>query len=247
MAEAKYYIEIKDKKIPIIIRNYKHKNDIKIFFSGNTLNVSKSKYLSHSKMMKIIMENQDKIYSQYLNILSTENKTIKHWNDGEKFLYNGEEFIVRRELKNLERIYVSIDEDNKEVVIKLPNIDIEEDFIKRNVDKQIKELLKLETEIIMIKRLPYWSNITSIKYKSFKVRDSITKYGSCKPATKELYFSSRLAMLPLEKIDAIIVHELCHITHKNHSREFYELVNRYIPNYKDIDKWLKINSKNLVI
>lgn len=50
-------------------------------------------------------------------------------------------------------------------------------------------------------------------------------------------------MLPEYVIDAIIVHELCHLKYKNHSKEFYELVSKYIPNYKDIDKWLKINGK----
>ena len=247
MSEAKYYIEIKDKKIPTIIRNYKNKNNIKIFFSGNTLNISKSKYLSTSKMMKLIMENEDKIYNQYLNILSLENKTIKHWKDGENFLYKGEQFKVRVELKELQRIYVSINEESKEVIIKLPNIKLEDEYIKRNIDKKIKEILKMETELIMIKRLPYWSQKTNIGYKSFKIRDSITKYGSCKPDTKELYFSSRLAMLPQEKVDAVIVHELCHIIHRNHNKEFYELVKEYIPNYKEIDIWLKNNAKELVI
>ena len=247
MPEAKYYVEIKDKKIPTIVRNYKNKNSVKIFFSGNILNISKSKYLSTKKMMKLLMENEDKIYEQYLKILSLENKTIKHWNDGESFLYRGEIFKVRREYTELQRIYVSIKEESKEVIIKLPNIKLEDEYIKKNIDKKIKEILKMETELIMIKRLPYWSEKTGIRYKSFKIRDSITKYGSCKPDTKELYFSSRLAMLPQEKIDAVIVHELCHIIHKNHGKDFYKLLKKYIPNYEEIDIWLKNNAKELVI
>ncbi len=54
-------------------------------------------------------------------------------------------------------------------------------------------------------------------------------------------------MLPEDKVDAIIVHELCHILHNNHSKEFYELVKKYIPNYEEIDKWLKENSKAILI
>ena len=63
------------------------------------------------------------------------------------------------------------------------------------------------------------------------------------PKTKELHFTSRLVMLKDEAIDAVIVHELCHIVHPNHSKDFYKLVERYIPNYKEIDQYLKINSK----
>lgn len=54
-------------------------------------------------------------------------------------------------------------------------------------------------------------------------------------------------MLPEDKVDAIIVHELCHIIHKNHSKEFYNLVKKYIPNYDEIDKWLKNNSNLIMI
>ena len=73
------------------------------------------------------------------------------------------------------------------------------------------------------------------------------KYGSCIPKTKALHFSSRLVMLKEEAIDAIIVHELCHIVHPNHSKDFYNLVESYIPNYKEIDKYLKENSKLITI
>ena len=54
-------------------------------------------------------------------------------------------------------------------------------------------------------------------------------------------------MLPQDKIDAIIVHELCHMIHKNHSKEFYNLVKQYIPNYDEIDKWLKENGKLILM
>lgn len=53
-------------------------------------------------------------------------------------------------------------------------------------------------------------------------------------------------MLPEDKVDAIIVHELCHIIHPNHSKDFYDLVKKYIPNYDNIDKWLKENGRIII-
>ena len=47
-------------------------------------------------------------------------------------------------------------------------------------------------------------------------------------------------MLPQEAVDAIVVHELSHIVYKNHDKDFYGLVQKYIPNYKEIDKWLNL-------
>ena len=106
-------------------------------------------------------------------------------------------------------------------------------------DKIMKKLLKNNTESLIAERLPYWSKVTGFNYNQVKVRDATTRYGSCMPSKKNLYFSSRLIMLPDDKVDAVIVHELCHMKYKYHDEQFYGLVATYIPNYKEIDKWLK--------
>ena len=108
------------------------------------------------------------------------------------------------------------------------------------------DLLKNNTRYILQSKVPYWSKITSIPYKEFKVNDATSKFGSCIPSKKVLHFSSRLIMLPEDKIDAIVVHELCHIIHPNHSKKFYNLVKEYIPNYDEINKWLKENGKIII-
>ena len=105
----------------------------------------------------------------------------------------------------------------------------------------MKKLLKKNTEKLLEDRVPYWSKITNIPYKEFKVNDATSKFGSCIPKTKRMHFSSRLIMLPENVIDGIIVHELCHIIYPNHSKDFYNLVKKYIPTYPEIHKWLKKN------
>ena len=242
---AKLVIEIKDKKIPIILRNFKNAKTIKMYFNGTTLNITKPKYVSNKLITKMINENKENIYNQYIKIMSTENNIIKHWKTRKKILYKGEQYkIIREEIKE-NTIELKINEKEKVFIIKISQNVKDEELIKYNIDKMIKNLFKNNTECIIQERLPYWSKVTKLPYKSFNVRDAKTKYGSCKPDTKQLYFSSRLIMLPEDKIDAIIVHELCHIVHRNHSQAFYDLVKEYIPNYKEIDKWLKQNAKEL--
>ena len=53
-------------------------------------------------------------------------------------------------------------------------------------------------------------------------------------------------MLPEDKVDAIIVHELCHMKYKYHNKQFYDLVEKYIPDYKEIDKWLNKYGKMIM-
>ena len=242
MSTITQYLKIKELEIPIEIKSYKNSKSIKIYFKGNTLEVTKPKRLSMLALIKILKDDEDKLYEKYKKILASEISTIKQWKTGEIFYYKGEEFTVVREYKNINRISVNLMLEQKQIIISLPK-NIEQEQAKIYVDKLIKKLLKSNTEVLIAERLPYWSKIMQIDYNEVKVRDAITRYGSCMPSKKNLYFSSRLIMLPEDKADAIIVHELCHMKHKNHNKEFYDLVAKYIPNYKEIDKWLKINGK----
>lgn len=239
------YIKIKDLEIPIDIKSYKNSKSIKFYFKGNTLEVTKPKRLSMIALMDILKQEEEKLYNKYKEILASEVTTIKQWTTGEKFYYKGEEFTIIRENKKSRTIEINLELKQKQVIITVPN-NISQQQAKLYLDKLIKKLLKSNTEAVIAQRLPYWSKITQIGYNEVKVRDAITRYGSCMPSKKNLYFSSRLVMLPEDKIDAIIVHELCHMRHKNHNKEFYDLVAKYIPNYKEIDKWLKINGKNIM-
>ena len=241
------YIKIKDKNISVIVRNYKGTNKVKMYFRGNILNISKPSFLSINEMLKIVKNNENEIYNDYMEIMSFESKKIKHWITGERIIYKGEEYIIKREKSKSDMISVIIEADKKQIRINIPAKAINEEDIKINVDKSVKLLFKNNTEAMLKVRLPYWSKKTGIEYNSFKVRDTITRLGSCVHEKKTLNFATRLIMLPIDKVDAIIVHELCHIVYPNHSKEFYSLVKKYIPNYDEIDKWLDKNTNLLVI
>ena len=245
MAVKVNYIIVKDKEIPINIKNYKNAKTIKIYFKGNVLNITKPTRLSLKNLSKIIKENENDIYIKYKKILSSEIQTIKQWKTGEKFYYKGIEFTIKREYENTKKLGIKIDETEQVMKIILP-LDMQEEEVKPNVDILIKKLLKNNTEAVISEKLPYWSKITGLEYNSVKVRDAITRYGSCMPSKKNLYFSSRLVMLPEKVVDSIIVHELCHMVHKEHNKEFYKLAEKYIPDYNQIDNWLSKNGKMIM-
>lgn len=236
------YLKIKEIEIPIDIKSYKNSKSIKIYFKGNTLKITKPKIISIKSVLKIIKQDEEKLYNKYKQILASEITTIKQWETGEKIYYKGQELTIVRNISNTTKLTINLKEEQKQIIITLPE-EINQEQVKKQIDKLIKKLLKANTESVIAERLPYWSQITQIDYNEVKVRDAITRYGSCMPSKKNLYFSSRLIMLPQDKIDAIIVHELCHMKHKYHNKEFYDLVAKYIPNYREIDKWLKINGK----
>ena len=241
-----YILKIKDLEIPFCIKNYKTSKSIKIYFKQDMLVITKSPYVPKREVERLIEKNKEKIYQEYKKIEELKYLNKERWETGQTILYNGEEYIINISYHEKNRIIIKIDEENKMFKIILPNI-IQKKEKEEYIRKAVIKLFKENTEKILQQRLPYWRKITNISYNSVKVRDAKTKYGSCRPKTKALHFSSRLVMLKKEAIDAIIVHELCHIVYPNHSKDFYNLVETYIPNYKEIDKYLKKISKLIQI
>lgn len=240
-----YILKVKDAEIPLSIQNYKKSKSIKLYFREGVLKVTKSPYISKKQVDRLIKNNEEKIYEEYKKILEKNNLSNEKWRTGDIILYKGKEYKINKKYDEKNSVRINLNEELKtfEISIPLSSRKNEEEYIL----KVIRRVFKNNTEVILKDRLPYWSKITKIDYTSVKVKDAKTRYGSCIPSKKALHFSSRLIMLPEKAIDAVIVHELCHIIHSNHSKNFYELVEKYIPNYKEIDKYLKRNSKLIAL
>jgi predicted metal-dependent hydrolase len=77
-----------------------------------------------------------------------------------------------------------------------------------------------------------------VSYKSIAITSAKTRWGSC-AGNNALRFSFRLLYCPKEVIDYVVVHELAHTVQHNHSKKFWQVVERYIPDWKARRKWLK--------
>lgn len=240
------YVVINNVQIPYIIKSYKKSKHIKIFFRDGLVKITKPKYVSEKIAFDFLMSNTENVYNGYLKSLDVKKEKTKQWLDNEKILYRGENYTICREAKECKNVKIYIDDKKQMIIVTVPK-NLEEYEIKKRVDKLIKKHLKTETEEILMETLPYWNNMMNLEHNTVVVKDTIGRYGSCIPTKKALQFSSRLAMLPQEVVDAIVVHELSHIVYKNHNKDFYNLVERYIPNYKEIDRWLKNNSNQIYI
>ncbi len=66
---AKMVLEIKDKKVNTIIRSYSNTKNIKMYFNGVIFNISKPKRVNNKKILEIVKQNEEEIYSKYLEIM----------------------------------------------------------------------------------------------------------------------------------------------------------------------------------
>lgn len=96
------------------------------------------------------------------------------------------------------------------------------------------------------KRVEHYIPFTGGTYTRITIRDQKTRWGS-RSSSGTLSFNYRLMYAPLKILDYVVVHELCHITHMNHSKDFWNMVASILPDYKESRNWLKEHGRELNI
>ena len=106
--------------------------------------------------------------------------------------------------------------------------------------EQIEALKQAAREIIP-KRVAYYSNIMGVTPNSVKITSAAKRFGSCS-GKNGLCFSYRIMMYPDEAIDYVVVHELAHIRHHDHSKAFYDFIAKTLPDYREREAILQERS-----
>lgn len=166
-----------------------------------------------------------------------------------RFLHN--EYKSGDTLELLGRVYTIYIryEDRKSHGGKIEGTNI---FLK--LSKNDKEQNKNRAVKQLLSRLVSHSFLPFIKKRVFELNDrhfkkpitdvrmkyNSSNWGSCS-SKGNVNLSSRLLFAPLEVIDYVIIHELAHLIEMNHSAKFWSIVSHVMPNYKEKEKWLKVN------
>ncbi|MCT4607235.1 MAG: M48 family metallopeptidase [Marinisporobacter sp.] len=118
----------------------------------------------------------------------------------------------------------------------------DENILKR----AMKEWYRKKTSEEVIKRIAYFQKHFLVKPNTIKIKDQKKRWGSCS-SKMNLNFNLRCAMMPELIIDYLVVHEMCHMVHMNHSKAFWQLVRAILPDYKERRIWLKENGMRMNI
>ncbi len=84
-----------------------------------------------------------------------------------------------------------------------------------------------------------YAEIMNLNFGKIKFNNAKTRFGSCNTKTHNLNFSYLLLSKPKDAIESVVVHELAHIVYPNHSKAFYDYIEKYMPDYKERSKKLK--------
>lgn len=110
--------------------------------------------------------------------------------------------------------------------------------------EEIQKMADTAMDIIP-RRVEYFAKLIGITYSRITIRNQKTRWGSC-TAAGNLNFNCLLVMTPPEVLDSVVVHELCHRLHPDHSKAFYDAVYKVFPEYDRCDRWLKENGRLLI-
>lgn len=107
------------------------------------------------------------------------------------------------------------------------------------------ESMKRYIKKLISERAASFAAVMGVSFGKITVRSQKTRWGSCSSAGN-LNFNCLLALCPSEVIDYVVVHELCHLRHMNHSRAFWNEVAKYLPGYAEQKDWLKRHQSEIM-
>ena len=161
------------------------------------------------------------------------NRYIRSYESGDIFLYLGNEYILEV-LVDKTTIGTSVSLENNKLIVRSNS------NTKDVIQRALKNWYTDETLGITKERINYYKLFFEDTVTSIKIKDQKSRWASC-TYKNEILFNLRCSMMPIQIIDYIVVHEMCHMEHRNHSKDFYLAVERILPDYKQRVKWLKNN------
>lgn len=221
--------------------NYKNRTSIGVYIDAyGNVEVQAPKGTSDEKVIQLIEGNWDQILQK------SKEKKERFLGPKERVYHHGESFLY---LGNTYPIQISQDQTIKQdhVVFEEGTLQI---FVKQLEDEKIKQALKRfyyqRCKALVEKSIRNHQRHFKVKPRSIRITDSKANWGTC-DSQLQLTFNWRLAMAPIEVIDYVVVHEMCHMVHLNHNRSFWRLVGKMSPNFKEQENWLALSSWKMTV
>ena len=176
------------------------------------------------------------VTTNYLTSLTTINKLIK----------NNTTFINKQLTKEdfkKEEIF-KLFGNSYDIIYGFKDTEIENNKIYTKDLKTLNKYLTKYITNIYNERLDYYYHLfeENIPIPNLKIRKMTSRWGVCNIKNHNVTLNLELSKYNIECLNYVIVHELSHFIHPNHSKDFWLLVSKYYPNYKEIRKYLRTNS-----
>ena len=160
-------------------------------------------------------------------------KVTKEYVNGESFMYMGRNYSLQIvENSNIKKPHVKLYQGKFYIETNTRD----QDILRQTMENWYRE----KTLEKVIERVEYFKPYINRVPRSIRVKEQKKRWGSCN-YKGDLMFNWRISMAPSDVLAYIVLHEMCHLIHFNHSRDFWNLLESIMPDYRDKKEWLKIN------
>lgn len=198
--------------------------------------------------IEIVKKNNKNTYIRVKDnkIIVTTNYFVNN-REIEKLINNNRAFIdkaLNKSNKRKEDTSFKLFGHSYDIIFGFFSTEIEENKIYTKDEKELNKYLSKYIYNIYNERLNYWYNLfeENIPTPNLKIRKMKSRWGVCNLKNKNVTLNLELSKYDTTYLDYVIVHELSHFIHPNHSKEFWTLVSKYYPKYKEARKYLRDNS-----
>jgi len=208
-------VNINNHLVKVIIKRKKIKNIYFRFDEKLNLVVSASIHISNQEILKLITKNKNSLEKMFLEAQKLNIKNQEFWYLGQKYDLKYDPGIKEIEFQN--------------------------GVIFAQNETMLNKFLQKQTQDIFIYEVNNLKKIIKTPAFSLKIRKMKTRWGVCNYKLKTITLNSELIRYSKEALRYVIIHEMCHFYHHNHSKDFWHMVSIYYPNYKIARK--ELNNK----
>lgn len=233
----KEYLQFQEHQVEIRRRRYLTRLGVSVYPNGK-ISVSANKTLSQKVILKFLLSKQSWIERTVGDIEKFRKKyPPKTFSTGEKYPFLGKEY----ELSLVEGKRFKIQFVDQKLELSLPrNPDLLSSSDREKFFQIMKKSYKEVAKKIITARVEVYSQKMKLYPTGLGFRSQKTIWGSCSAANK-ISLNCKLIVAPMEVIDYVVVHELAHIRHKNHSKRFWGHVDKYVSSREFSKQWLSEN------
>ncbi|HKJ38475.1 MAG TPA: SprT family zinc-dependent metalloprotease [Anaerolineales bacterium] len=181
--------------------------------------------MSEKIIQEFVVKHANWVEKKQAEMRATTPVQPKQYQPGETFLYLGREYALE------------VVQDQKKKLVLDDRFLLAESVLK-NAEQVFQDWYRQQARLIISERIKFFAEKYEFHYDRIRITSARTRWGSCS-SKGTLNFSWRLIMTPLDIVDYVVIHELAHTVHHNHSKRFWGLVEKILPDYKDQRKRLK--------
>ncbi|BBB92734.1 MAG TPA: SprT family zinc-dependent metalloprotease [Methylomusa anaerophila] len=234
-------IVIADQMLKYSISYSKRRKTIKIrLVPPNLIEITAPNRMAKPEIEHLLTSKAKWINEQFSKLRTLANEPVNQCvTEGAPILYQGVPYIlVWKSGQSNQEVKLCQDQ----IIICLP--DCEQDKMNTVANQMLKIWLIDHAEKMFHEKTVFWANEIGVCPRRITIRDQKTRWGSCS-SLGNINYNWRIIMAPPQVSDYLVVHELCHFIEPNHSTKFWDLVAKYMPDYKRHRDWLTKNGRIL--